>query len=233
MSEGSTIDQDEIAKFGALAGTWWDPEGGMRPLHRLNPARLAFIREQTCLHFGRDPASDRPLEGLEVLDLGCGGGLLSEPLARLGAEVRGVDASQKAVDVARWHAGECGLAIDYACATAEELAGLRERREQIYDAVRRLPEPYRRTVALRYFAGMSTAEVASGEGVEEGTVRCRLHVAADGAVTRVDVVESSGHRRLDRAAVAALLLWRFEPASASEAPWTLLHPVTFLLEDPS
>ena len=122
MSDKTTIDRDEIAKFGALAGSWWDPEGSMRPLHRLNPTRLAFIRDHTCAHFDRDPASDRPLAGLEVLDVGCGGGLLCEPLARLGAEVTGIDASQDAIEIADWHAQQSDLAIAYLCTTAEDLS---------------------------------------------------------------------------------------------------------------
>lgn len=122
MTDRTSIDPDEVAKFGALAGSWWDPEGDFRPLHRLNPTRLAFIRESAGAHFARDIAAARPLAGLEVLDIGCGGGLLCEPLARLGAQVTGIDASQKAVEVADRHAGESGLAIDYRCSTAEDFA---------------------------------------------------------------------------------------------------------------
>ena len=122
MRERSSIDPDEIAKFGAVAGSWWDPEGDFRPLHRLNPTRLAFIRDHACAHFARDAEAVRPLAGLSVLDIGCGGGLLSEPLTRLGAEVTGIDASQEAVEVAAWHAEQGGLAIQYDCSTAEDLA---------------------------------------------------------------------------------------------------------------
>ena len=122
MADRSTIDPDELAKFGALAGGWWDPEGDFRPLHRLNPTRLAFIRDSAGAHFARDIAAARPLAGLEVLDIGCGGGLLSEPLARLGARVTGIDASQQAVEVADWHEEQSGLAIEYRCSTAEDLA---------------------------------------------------------------------------------------------------------------
>lgn len=121
-AEGASVDQEEIAKFAALAEAWWDPEGEFRPLHRLNPVRLAFIRDGACGHFGREAAGARPLAGLEVLDLGCGGGLLSEPLARLGARVTGIDADAQSVRIAAGHAEDCGLAIAYLESTAEELA---------------------------------------------------------------------------------------------------------------
>ena len=96
LADRSSIDPDEVAKFGALAGGWWDPEGDFRPLHRLNPTRLAFIRDHACEHFTRDTTAAQPLTGLKVLDIGCGGGLLSEPLARLGAQVTGIDATSRA-----------------------------------------------------------------------------------------------------------------------------------------
>jgi 2-polyprenyl-6-hydroxyphenyl methylase/3-demethylubiquinone-9 3-methyltransferase len=99
LSDKSSIDPGEVAKFDALAGSWWDPEGDFRPLHRLNPTRLAFIRDHACAQFARDTEALHPLAGLSVLDIGCGGGLLSEPLARLGGEVTGIDASQEAVEV--------------------------------------------------------------------------------------------------------------------------------------
>ncbi len=122
VSDRSSIDPGEVAKFDALAGSWWDPEGDLRPLHRLNPTRLAFIRDHACAHFARDAEEVRPLAGLSVLDVGCGGGLLSEPLARLGAEVTGIDASQEAIEAAAWHAEQGGLTIQYDCTTAEDLA---------------------------------------------------------------------------------------------------------------
>jgi 2-polyprenyl-6-hydroxyphenyl methylase / 3-demethylubiquinone-9 3-methyltransferase len=122
LAEGTSIDRDEVAKFAAMAGGWWDPEGDFRPLHRLNPTRLAFLRDHACTHFARDPGADRPLAGLEVLDVGCGGGLLCEPLARLGAEVTGIDAAGEAVAAADWHAEQSGLEIEYHCTTAEDLA---------------------------------------------------------------------------------------------------------------
>jgi 2-polyprenyl-6-hydroxyphenyl methylase/3-demethylubiquinone-9 3-methyltransferase len=115
-------DSAELAKFAALADAWWDPEGEFRPLHRLNPVRLAFIRDRACAHFGRDPKSLTPLAGLRLVDVGCGGGLVAEPMARLGAAVVGVDAVARNTDVARLHAERVGLDIDYRCTTAEELA---------------------------------------------------------------------------------------------------------------
>ena len=119
---GGTVDSDEIARFSALAAEWWDPDGKFRPLHRLNPVRLACIRDRLCARYGRDPRSLRALAGLEVLDVGCGGGLVSEPLARMGARVTAIDASAETVATAAAHAREGGLAIDYRVMTAEALA---------------------------------------------------------------------------------------------------------------
>lgn len=118
----STVDHAEIEKFSDMAEAWWDEDGDFAPLHRLNPTRMAFIRDQACAHFDRDRTDPQPLKGLQVLDIGCGGGLLCEPLARLGAEVTGIDAGEKNIAVARLHAEESGLEIDYRCITAEELA---------------------------------------------------------------------------------------------------------------
>ena len=120
---GTSVDPDELAKFAALADDWWDPEGAFKALHQLNPLRLGFIRDRAAARLGRDPLKQRPLAGLAVLDIGCGGGLLSEPLARLGAQVTGIDASADGIAVARRHAAEVGLAIDYRETTAEALAG--------------------------------------------------------------------------------------------------------------
>ena len=122
MTAAETRDPAELAKFAALAADWWDPNGQFKPLHRLNPTRLRYIRDHVCDHFKRDPTAAGPLTGLAVVDIGAGGGLLSEPLARLGADVTGVDAVERNVEVARSHAKEAGLAIDYRCATIEELA---------------------------------------------------------------------------------------------------------------
>jgi len=117
-----TVDAQEIAKFSAMAAEWWDPHGKFRPLHKFNPTRLTFIREQVCAHFGRDGEAHKPLDGLRLLDIGCGGGLLSEPMTRLGARVTGADAGEKNIKTASVHAAEQGLDIDYRHTTAETLA---------------------------------------------------------------------------------------------------------------
>lgn len=133
MSAGniSTIDPKDVAKFSAIADEWWDPEGKFKPLHQFNPIRLQFIRDRLCDHFDRDPLSMQPLKGLSVLDVGCGGGLIAEPLARMGARVTGIDASEKNTVIAQVHAAESGLNIDYKATTVEELAAVGE----IFDAV--------------------------------------------------------------------------------------------------
>ncbi|MEQ9813591.1 MAG: bifunctional 2-polyprenyl-6-hydroxyphenol methylase/3-demethylubiquinol 3-O-methyltransferase UbiG [Azospirillaceae bacterium] len=122
----ATVDRDEIDRFDRIAAEWWAPDGQFRPLHRMNPVRLGYIRDQVLRWRGMDDATARPLQGLEVLDVGCGGGLLAEPLARLGGRVTGVDASEKAIGAARAHAAARGLAIDYRAEPAEALveAGL-------------------------------------------------------------------------------------------------------------
>ena len=121
-ARSASVDPAELARFAAIAEAWWDPAGKFKPLHRLNPVRLGFIRDRLAARLGRDPLSPRPLEGLRLLDIGCGGGLIAEPMARLGAEVTGIDAAQRNIAVARHHAEASGLAIDYRCATAEALA---------------------------------------------------------------------------------------------------------------
>lgn len=118
----STINDAEVAKFTAMAEEWWDPKGKFKPLHKFNPVRLAYIREHLISHFARDGGSIRPLEGLTILDVGCGGGLLCEPLARLGATVTGIDAAERNIAIARIHAEQSGLDIDYQATTSEALA---------------------------------------------------------------------------------------------------------------
>jgi 2-polyprenyl-6-hydroxyphenyl methylase / 3-demethylubiquinone-9 3-methyltransferase len=127
MRASSTIDPKEVARFDRLAREWWDPQGPMRPLHRLNPLRLQYIRDEACRRFNRDPRQARPLEGLAALDVGCGGGMLSEPLARLGAAVTGLDPAPANIAVARLHAEHSGLAIDYREEEIEAVAGRGER----------------------------------------------------------------------------------------------------------
>jgi 2-polyprenyl-6-hydroxyphenyl methylase / 3-demethylubiquinone-9 3-methyltransferase len=118
----ATVDPEEIERFAARAEAWWDPEGSFRPLHRLNPTRLGFIREHLLAHFGRNISSLRPFEGLSLLDIGCGGGLIAEPMSRLGFAVTGIDAGAEAIAVARAHAEATGLSIEYRIATAESFA---------------------------------------------------------------------------------------------------------------
>lgn len=120
-SLGRTADAAEIARFAAIAEEWWDPGGKFAPLHKLNPARLEFIRDHVAAHFGRDPHGDRPFAGLALADIGCGGGLLCEPMARLGATVTGIDAAEESIRIAGAHAEQMGLAIDYRFATVEAL----------------------------------------------------------------------------------------------------------------
>ena len=117
-----TVDPAEVERFSALAAEWWDPRGKMAPLHKFNPVRIGYIRDQAAARFDRDPNKLDSMKGLRVLDIGCGGGLLSEPLARLGAEMVGVDPSDMNVAAAKEHAAQSGLAIEYRCATAEQLA---------------------------------------------------------------------------------------------------------------
>jgi 2-polyprenyl-6-hydroxyphenyl methylase / 3-demethylubiquinone-9 3-methyltransferase len=127
----TTVDHAEVAKFEAMAAEWWNPEGKFKPLHMLNPCRLDYITSQIAAEFGRDLTSVQPFKGLRLLDIGCGGGLLSEPMARLGADVIGADAAERNIPVARLHAAQSGLAIDYRHTTAEDLAAAGE----VFDVV--------------------------------------------------------------------------------------------------
>jgi 2-polyprenyl-6-hydroxyphenyl methylase/3-demethylubiquinone-9 3-methyltransferase len=130
-SGAGTIDQEEVARFSRIAAQWWDPHGPMAALHTFNPVRLAYVRDRAAAHFHRDPTRLDSLAGLRILDIGCGGGILSEPLARLGAAVVGADPSESNIAVARRHAEQSGLAIDYRCTTAEALAEAAE----VFDVV--------------------------------------------------------------------------------------------------
>ncbi|MEE3625963.1 bifunctional 2-polyprenyl-6-hydroxyphenol methylase/3-demethylubiquinol 3-O-methyltransferase UbiG [Nitrospirillum sp. BR 11752] len=127
----TTVDPGEIQRFSAIAAEWWDEAGKFRPLHKLNPVRLEYLRDRICSHFGRDPLAPQPLKGLRLVDIGCGGGLLSEPLARMGADVVGIDAAERNVKTAATHAMESGTPVDYRHTTAEELVAAGE----TFDAV--------------------------------------------------------------------------------------------------
>ena len=122
----TTIDPSEVAKFEAMAAEWWNPNGKFRPLHLMNPCRLDYITGQIAAEYGRDLTKPLPFAGLRILDIGCGGGLLSEPMARLGAEVVGADAAPRNIPVAQVHAQASGLNIDYRFTTAEDMAAAGE-----------------------------------------------------------------------------------------------------------
>jgi len=138
-----TLDVDELDRFADLGEAWWDPHGPMRPLHLMQPVRLAWIRERAVAHFGRDPRTRRPLEGLRVLDVGCGGGLICEPLARLGARVTGIDPVRRNIEVARAHAQAAGLSVDYRIATVEDLYVRHESFDLVLvlEVVEHVPDP--------------------------------------------------------------------------------------------
>jgi 2-polyprenyl-6-hydroxyphenyl methylase / 3-demethylubiquinone-9 3-methyltransferase len=131
QTAAATVDADEVARFSQLARQWWDPHGPMAALHKFNPVRLTYIRDRAAEHFARDPARLDSLAGLRILDIGCGAGILCEPLARLGAAVVGADPSASNIAVARRHAAEAGLAIDYRESAAEDLA----RTGEVFDVV--------------------------------------------------------------------------------------------------
>jgi 2-polyprenyl-6-hydroxyphenyl methylase/3-demethylubiquinone-9 3-methyltransferase len=127
MPSASTVDDEEVARFAALAEEWWNPRGKMAPLHQFNPVRLGYIRKMVCRHYGRDPKRLDCLAGLRLLDIGCAGGLLSEPLARIGGEVLGVDPAAENIAAARMHARDNEVTVDYRVGTAEALADAGER----------------------------------------------------------------------------------------------------------
>jgi len=122
IARGGTVDESEVAFFARIADTWWDPKGPFKPLHILNPTRLGYIRQEVEAHFGLEKNLKKPFEGLRLLDIGCGGGLVSEPMARLGADVVAVDASEKNIKTASVHAAQSKLEIDFRNNTAEALA---------------------------------------------------------------------------------------------------------------
>ncbi|MGY6409591.1 MAG: bifunctional 2-polyprenyl-6-hydroxyphenol methylase/3-demethylubiquinol 3-O-methyltransferase UbiG [Alkalilacustris sp.] len=146
-----TTDPAEIAKFEAMAAEWWNPEGKFKPLHMLNPCRLEYITSQIAGEFDRDLSQPKPFAGLRILDIGCGGGLLSEPMARLGADVVGADPAPRNIPVARIHAEQSGLTIDYRVTTAEELAAAGERFDVVLnmEVVEHVPDPASYLAACR------------------------------------------------------------------------------------
>jgi 2-polyprenyl-6-hydroxyphenyl methylase / 3-demethylubiquinone-9 3-methyltransferase len=151
IQSASTVDAAEVAKFEAMAAEWWNPEGKFKPLHMLNPCRLDYIVQQIGAEFGRDPKARRPFAGLRLLDIGCGGGLLSEPMARLGAQVVGADAAARNIPVARLHAEQMGLEIDYRHTTAEALARAGESFDVLLnmEVVEHVPDPRAYLAACR------------------------------------------------------------------------------------
>src|SRR5476649_898803 len=126
-TRASSVDSAEVERFSRMAADWWDPRGPMAPLHKLNPVRLGYIRDKATAHFGRDPKKLDCLKDLRMLDIGCGAGILSEPLARLGAQMVGADPAEENIAVAQAHALESGVDIDYRATTAEDLAAAGER----------------------------------------------------------------------------------------------------------
>ena len=159
----AAVDPAEVERFAAMAERWWDPDGEAAPLHRLNPARLGYIRDRCCVHFRRDPHAPRPLAGLRALDVGCGGGLLCEPLTRLGAAVVGIDPAAESIEVARAHAAQVGLGIDYRTATADDLGGADERFDVVLnlEVIEHVPDPERLTIACAELVAPGGALVLS------------------------------------------------------------------------
>ena len=143
MNPTSTVDPTEVAKFEAMAAEWWDPTGKFKPLHLMNPCRLDYITSQIASEFDRDLAAPLAFAGLRILDIGCGGGLLSEPMARLGADVVGADPATRNIPVAQLHAEQSGLTIDYRLTTAEELAAAGEQFDVVLnmEVVEHVPDP--------------------------------------------------------------------------------------------
>jgi 2-polyprenyl-6-hydroxyphenyl methylase/3-demethylubiquinone-9 3-methyltransferase len=161
----STVDAAEVARFGALAKTWWDPAGEQSALHKLNPVRLQFIRDHLARHFGRDIRMAKPFASLRLLDIGCGGGLVSEPMTRLGFAVTGIDAGADMLAVARTHAAEAGLAIDYRQTTVEDLAA----GEVKFDAVLAL-EVVEHVANLALFLAAAARLIAPGGAFIASTI---------------------------------------------------------------
>ena len=169
----STAEADEIARFAAIAESWWDPNGDFRPLHRLNPVRLEFICQHVARHFDRDPLGPEPFKGLDVLDIGCGGGLLCEPMRRLGAAVTGIDAGQEAIEIAKAHAQQSGLDIDYHHRLPEELEAEKGR----FDVVLNM-EVVEHVADFRVFLAISAGLVKPGGAMVLSTLNRTLKALA-------------------------------------------------------
>lgn len=169
----STIDQAEVDRFSAMAAEWWDPTGKFKPLHKINPVRLSYIRDKASAHFGFDPRGHQPLSGLRVLDIGCGGGLLSEPIARMGADVLGADASPKNIGIASTHAAQTGVKVDYRAITAEQLAADGE----TFDVVLNM-EVVEHVADVEYFISTCASMVRPGGIMLISTINRTLKAAA-------------------------------------------------------
>jgi 2-polyprenyl-6-hydroxyphenyl methylase/3-demethylubiquinone-9 3-methyltransferase len=165
----STASPEEIAKFSAMADTWWDPSGDFQPLHKFNPSRIRFVRDRMAAHFGRDPNAPQPFAGLKLIDIGCGGGLIAEPMARLGFDVTGIDAAEKNIGVARVHAERSELDIQYEVATPETLI----ERGQHYDVVLAL-EVVEHVTDVEAFLKAAAALVAPGGALIAATLNRTL-----------------------------------------------------------
>ncbi len=157
QTSAGTVDEAEVAQFSRFSEQWWDQRGPMAALHKFNPVRLAYIRDRVAAHFGRDAARLDSLSGLRILDIGCGGGILSEPLARLGGTVVGADPSDRNIAVARRHAERTGLTIDYRCTNAEALAAAGEK----FDVVLAM-EVVEHVTDVELFIGLAAGLVKPG-----------------------------------------------------------------------
>lgn len=231
----STSDPGELNKFAALGGAWWDTSGPMAPLHKFNPVRLAFILGETCSHLRRDAGGPKPLEGLTILDVGCGGGLLAEPLTRLGGQVTAVDPLPASIEAARKHAEAAALAIDYRCVSVEAL-GLAEQRFDLVvasEVIEHVAEPADFVAAL--------AAVTRSGGLLAVTTLNRTLASLAGAIVGAEYLlgwlprgTHDWRRFLTPAELARLLRASgFEPHALRGATYDGAHDVFRLGRDPS